>query len=238
MGIGRRTPAPRLLDVVGGISSVVVLLAGVFLVVTLSERGRGDAGAGSPPAMAAASDDASSAAQPVPTSGLASDSPTASADPTLTPTPLTEPPAAPTPRPTRTPKPVVDPRPEGTPHYHMASGHLGETIVNDEISIRVDRAAIPATYDFGLCTRADPEYTEAFAFEITESWTRWKSVDWVFEMGKQPFVNWSEDALDYGNGQSNVLVACHRPGASTTIVIYSGPLEHTDVPEDYEWTIR
>ena len=111
--------------------------------------------------------------------------------------------------------------------------------MNDEVSIRVERAEIPATYDYGLCGRANAGYTESFAFEITESWTRWTSMDWTFVMGNtQPVVNWIEDVPNYGNGASTVLVACHEPGTSSTIVIGSDPLQHTDVPEDYVWTIR
>ena len=55
---------------------------------------------------------------------------------------------------------------------------------------------------------------------------------------RAPFVGRFEDVPNYGNGVSNVFTVCHHPGDSTKIVIYSGPLEHTDVPEDYEWTIR
>jgi hypothetical protein len=234
----RGTRLRSIFDGLGAMASIAVIVVGVLLIVSSSDRGRGAAGAGSPPGAAAASDVAMTAGEPVASPEPTADGPLASADGSPTPGPLAEPtPAAP--KPTRTPTPVVDPRPEGTPHYHFASGHLGETIVNDEITIRVDPTEIPATYDYSLCTRADPTYTEALAFKITESWTRWAAVDWTFEMGNtQPIVNWSADPLDYGNGQSNVLVACHRPGASSTIVIYSGPRVTTDVAEDYEWTIR
>lgn len=229
-------------DAIGGIASIAVLLVGILVIVTVSERGRGTAGAGSSAAIAAASSDATIAPQPVATSELASDGPLPSADETPTPAPSSEPTPAPTPRPTRTPKPVVDPRPEGTPSYHLASGQLGATIVNGDMSIRVDRAAMPATFTMNLCGSADPEmqgYTEAFAFEVTESWTHWKSVSWVLEMGDHPYhLNWSEDAMVFANGQPSVVVTCHRPSDSTKIIVYSGPDDYNNPPQEYWWTIR
>jgi hypothetical protein len=223
-------------QILGGIASVAVLLTLVIVVALVSQRGRGDGGDGSP-GLAGAGAAAPTPVPPV-VSDVASGRPTAAADELATPVAVGEPPPTSTPRPTRTPKPVVGTEPEGTPHYHRASGHLGETIANDELSVRVDPAQIPATYDVTLCARIYPAYSEPLAYKITETWTRWTKVDWTFELNNESLGSWAEFAPDFGNGKSNVIVICHQPGTPTTITIYSGPLEHTDVPEDYQWTIR
>lgn len=236
MTLRKRARLRRVGDMISGIASLVVVLALVTVVAMVSQRGRGDAGGDGPPALARATSAASTTPLPVLTADVGG-SPMPAAEELTSPAPVTEPSPTPAPKPTRTPKPVVGTEPEGTPHYHRASGHLGETITNDEISVRVDPAEIPATYDLSLCARLDPAYTDALAFKITESWTRWTKVDWTFEMNNEQVGNWLEFAPDYGNGMSNVIVTCHRPGTPTTITIYSGPLEHTDVLEDYQWTI-
>jgi hypothetical protein len=227
-----RSIAERLFQGLTGLGTVVVI--GTLLVVAITSRPPRDAATAI--ATAAPTEVGISSATPSPTLAPATAEPTTATSLSPTAKPSI---AAPTPsvaRPTPTSKPVVDPRPEGTPHYHVASGHVGETIVNDEITIRVVSASIPASFDIGLCAHNDPTSPEAIAFEVTESWTRWTSVDWGFEMGSAPFVNWIENPPSYSNGESVVIVACHHPGDVKKIVIYSGPLEHTDVPEDYRWT--
>lgn len=226
----------RLGDVGSSLAFVVALLAGLVVIVDVSQRGplTGAVARTSDPSVGADADgDSQGVVQASPSPAL--DIPAPSAGPIESPAGS----SGPTPRPTRTPKPVADPRAEGTPQVHLASGHLGDTIVNDEITVRVDPATIPASFDMAICTGGDhPELTQAMAFTITESWRRWQTVEWALELGSGPQFNWMEDVPDYRNGHSTVVVMCHEPGTSTTVYVFSGPQEHTDVPEDYRWTIR
>ena len=208
-----RSRIRSVLDAISGVAFIAAILLGVVLIVLLGDRVRSEAGAGDGPSAVAAAPSANPPSnEPSLPLVLASGPPILPLE-TSTSAPTTATTTAPGPRATvRPPRPTGDPRPEGTPHYHRASGRIGETIVNDEVSIRVERAEIPATYDYGLCGRANAGYTESFAFEITESWTRWTSMDWTFVMGNtQPVVNWIEDVPNYGNGASTVS---HVEGAS------------------------
>jgi hypothetical protein len=229
----------RLGEVLGGIAAILVVLS--LAVVVTWARQRAQVEATTIPSSG-----------PVAAANATGPSASDTADPTIaataevaTPAPVTEPPRTPaptsTPKPAPKPKPTGDPRPEGTEILYRASGHLGQTVGNGDMSLRVDHAAMPSTFEMKLCGSADPEmqgYTEAFAYSVTLSWTGNLVVGGIdFEIGDHPFnLMWFDHQPTFANGQPEVVVVCHRPTESMTIHVAVG-IDGANPLTEYRWTI-